>query len=324
MKSKNKNYIIKIAKTTIDIEAKVIQKLKQSINTDFCTAVECIYAASGRVVVTGIGKSAIVAQKIVATLNSTGTPALFMHAADAIHGDLGMIQRDDIVICLSKSGDTPEIKMLLPLLKARGNTLIGMVSNLESYLGKQADFIFHTPIDREAEPNNLAPTASTTAQMVMGDALATALLALRRFSPADFAHIHPGGALGKQLYLRVSDLYVLHGKPMVFEEDTIQKILMEMTSKRLGATVVLNENRQITGIITDGDLRRMLEKTTDLTHIKAKNIMGKNPRTISKNTLAIDALQEMRNRSITQLIAVDGMEYMGIVHLHDLLKEGLV
>lgn len=324
MKSKNKNYIIKIAKTTIDIEAKVIQKLKGSINMDFCAAVECIYAAIGRVVVTGIGKSAIVAQKIVATLNSTGTPALFMHAADAIHGDLGMIQRDDIVICLSKSGDTPEIKVLLPLLKARGNTLIGMVSNLESYLGKQADFIFHTPIDREAEPNNLAPTASTTAQMVMGDALATALLALRRFSPADFAHIHPGGALGKQLYLRVSDLYVLHGKPMVFEEDTIQKILMEMTSKRLGATVVLNENRQITGIITDGDLRRMLEKTTDLTHIKAKNIMGKNPRTISKNTLAIDALQEMRNRSITQLIAVDGMEYMGIVHLHDLLKEGLV
>jgi arabinose-5-phosphate isomerase len=247
-----------------------------------------------------------------------------MHAADAIHGDLGMIQREDIVICLSKSGDTPEIKVLLPLLKARGNMLIGMVSNLESYLGKQADFIFHTPIDREAEPNNLAPTASTTAQMVMGDALATALLALRRFSPADFAHIHPGGALGKQLYLRVSDLYVLHGKPMVFEEDTIQKILMEMTSKRLGATVVLNENRQITGIITDGDLRRMLEKTTDLTHIKAKNIMGKNPRTISKNTLAVDALQEMRSRSITQLIAVDGTEYMGIVHLHDLLKEGLV
>jgi arabinose-5-phosphate isomerase len=324
MKSKNKNYIIKIAKTTIDIEAKVIQKLKRSINVDFCTAVECIYAARGRVVVTGIGKSAIVAQKIVATLNSTGTPALFMHAADAIHGDLGMIQREDIVICLSKSGDTPEIKVLLPLLKARGNMLIGMVSNLESYLGKQADFIFHTPIDREAEPNNLAPTASTTAQMVMGDALATALLALRRFSPADFAHIHPGGALGKQLYLRVSDLYVLHGKPMVFEEDTIQKILMEMTSKRLGATVVLNENRQITGIITDGDLRRMLEKTTDLTHIKAKNIMGKNPRTISKNTLAVDALQEMRSRSITQLIAVDGTEYMGIVHLHDLLKEGLV
>jgi arabinose-5-phosphate isomerase len=323
MKSKNKNYITKIAKTTIEIEAKVIKTLKLSINGDFCEAVVRVQSITGRVVITGIGKSAIVAQKIVATLNSTGTPSLFMHAADAIHGDLGMIQRNDAVMCISKSGDTPEIKVLLPLLKSRGNLLIGMVSNLESYLAKQADFILHTPISREADPNNLAPTASTTAQMVMGDAFATALLALRGFSPEDFAYMHPGGALGKQLYLRVSDIYILHERPVVFEEDDIQKIIMEMTSKRLGATAVVNENHELVGIITDGDLRRMLEKTTDIASLKAKNIMGIHPKTIEKDTLAVHALQAMRQKSITQLVVVDKNAYLGMVHLHDLLKEGL-
>jgi arabinose-5-phosphate isomerase len=323
MKLKNKNYISKIAKTTIEIEAKVIKNLRLSINTNFCTAVERVQAITGRVVITGIGKSAIVAQKIVATLNSTGTPSLFMHAADAMHGDLGMIRREDAVICISKSGDTPEIKVLLPLLKSRGNLLIGMVSNLESYLAKQADFILHTPIIREADPNNLAPTASTTAQMVMGDAFATALLALRGFSPEDFAHVHPGGALGKQLHLRVSDLYILHERPLVFEEDGIQKIIIEMTSKRLGATAVLNAQLQLVGIITDGDLRRMLEKTTDIASLKAKNIMGIHPKTIGKDLLAVHALQEMRRKGITQLIVVDKSTYLGMVHLHDLVKEGL-
>jgi arabinose-5-phosphate isomerase len=373
---------------TIQIEIEALEALKASINNDFISVVELIAANKGRVIVTGIGKSAIVAQKIVATLNSTGTPSVFMHAADAIHGDLGMIQQGDTVIVLSKSGDTPEIKALIPLVKNFGNPLIGMVSNLQSALGIKSDYLLHTPIDQEADPNNLAPTASTTAQMAMGDALATSLLALKGFSSKDFAQFHPGGALGKQLYLRVRDIYVLHEKPQVMYSDNLQTIILEMTSKRLGAAVVLNANMEIVGIITDGDLRRMLgerslgiglwsldsqrslgvglsslemsinsltdtkdqrPKTKDqptkdqrlktrhtsnstksaedqrpTNELTAETIMSKNPTTIDADTLAVEALQMMRERSITQLIVADGKTYLGMVHLHDLLKEGIV
>jgi len=247
-----------------------------------------------------------------------------MHAADAIHGDLGMIQPNDIVLCISKSGETPEIKVLVPLLRSAGNIFIGMVSNKESYLGKHADYILHTPVSKEADPNNLAPTASTAAQMALGDALATALLALRGFTPTDFAQFHPGGALGKQLYLRVSDIYPNNERPIVFEEDNIRKIIMEITSKRLGVTAVLNNKEEIRGIITDGDLRRMLENEKDLSHLKAKDIMNQNPKTIEGDALAVKALEILRKHSITQLMVVENGKYVGIIHLHDLVREGLI
>ena len=320
----SQNNILKIAKAAIATEIDALKALKAGLGISFLEVVERIAASNGRVIITGIGKSAIVAQKIVATLNSTGTPAIFMHAADAIHGDLGVIQIKDLVICISKSGDTPEIKVLVPLLKNFGNTLIGMTSVKNSYLGKQADFILHTPIEKEADPNNLAPTASTTAQMAMGDALAIALLAVKGFTPTDFAQFHPGGALGKQLYLRVRDIYPLHGKPAVGMEDGVQKVILEMTSQRLGAAVVLDGNGGIAGIITDGDLRRMLSKTGDFSGLKAMEIMSVNPKKIDKDALAVEALQLMRGKSITQLIVTDGGRYVGMVHLHDLIKEGLV
>ena len=317
--------IVKTALRTLEIESEVLLALNQSINNSFINCVQAIFQSTGRLVVTGIGKSAIVAQKIVATLNSTGSPALFMHAADAIHGDLGMIRPEDLVLCISKSGDTPEIKMLVSLVKNLGNTLIGMVSNQHSFLGKMANFILHTPISQEADPNNLAPTASTTAQMAMGDALATALLALRGFTPQDFAQFHPGGALGKQLYLRVSDLYINNEKPCVLEEDTIANTIIEMTSKRLGATAVLNENKELVGIITDGDLRRMLSKGMDASILRAKDIMGKRPKTIQAEALAVNALEMLRQYSITQLIVTNAIgEYLGMIHLHDLIREGLI
>jgi arabinose-5-phosphate isomerase len=309
---------------TIEIEIEALVALRASINEDFINTVRLIASSSGRVIVTGIGKSAIVAQKIVATLNSTGTPSIFMHAADAIHGDLGMIQQGDVVVVLSKSGDTPEIKALIPLVKNFGNPLIGMVSNRKSELGVKSDFILHTPIDKEADPNNLAPTASTTAQMAMGDALATSLLALKGFSSKDFAQFHPGGALGKQLYLRVRDIYPSHGKPQVMFNDSLQTIILEMTSQRLGAAVVLDAAMHIAGVITDGDLRRMLTDVKDLNGLTAEGIMSKNPSTISADALAVEALQLMRERSITQLIVAHGKQYLGMVHLHDLLKEGIV
>jgi arabinose-5-phosphate isomerase len=309
---------------TINIEIATLENLRASINDDFVAATEAIFANKGRLVITGIGKSAIVAQKIVATLNSTGTPALFMHAADAIHGDLGMIQATDIVLCISKSGDTPEIKVLVPFLKKTGTKLIAMVGNKQSLLSKQADFVLHTPIDKEADPNNLAPTASTTAQMVMGDALATALLALRGFTAEDFAQFHPGGTLGKQLYLRVSDIYPLHERPKVFENTDLQTIIIEMTSKRLGITAVVDDQNHIKGVITDGDLRRMLAKTTDFSNISAIQIMTKNPRTIPHDEMAVQALFVMRKYNITQLIVEKNNGYEGVIHLHDLLKEGLV
>ena len=324
MNEERENTIVSNARQTIDIELLTIAALRDSIDSHFVKTVETIYQSKGRTILTGIGKSAIVAQKIAATLNSTGTPSVFMHAADAIHGDLGIVQPEDVVICLSKSGDTPEIKALVPLLKNFGNVLVGMVSNRASYLGKNATYILHTPIEKEADPNNLAPTASTTAQMVMGDALATSLLALRGFTSADFAQFHPGGALGKQLYLRVRDIFPQHEAPSVFEQDGLKKTILEMTSKRLGATAVLNAAHDIIGVITDGDLRRLLQRDMDVHNVKAVDMMSSNPKTVEADVLAVEALQMMRESSITQLVVLDGGKYVGMVHLHDLLKEGLV
>lgn len=316
--------IVKTALKTIEIEANTLNSLKVGIDKNFIAATKEIYTGTGRVVVTGIGKSALIAQKIVATLNSTGTPAIFMHAADAIHGDLGMVTNQDIILCISKSGETPEIKVLVPLLKHLGSQLIGMVSNQQSYLAQQADYVLYTPVAEEADPNNLAPTASTTAQLAMGDALATSLLALRGFKSADFAQFHPGGSLGKQLYLRVSDIYPNNACPAVNINDPITKIILEITSKRLGATVVLDEKKEVVGVVTDGDLRRMLEKHTSIEGLCATDIMGKHPKTIQQETLAVKALQTMRENSITQLIVLNQNKYVGIIHLHDLLREGLV
>ncbi len=316
--------IITIARRVIEIEAETVLSLKDSIDEGFVDCVNEIFQSTGRLIITGIGKSALIANKIVATLNSTGTPSIFMHAADAIHGDLGMIQQDDIVLCISKSGETPEIKVLVPLLRSTGNTMIGMVSKKDSYLGKHAQHILHTPVSKEADPNNLAPTASTAAQMAMGDALATALLALRGFTPSDFAQYHPGGSLGKQLYLRVNDIYPNNERPVVFEGDNIRKIILEITSKRLGITAVLNSAKDISGVITDGDLRRMLESENDLSNLNATDIMNQNPKTIGGDALAVKALEIMRKYSITQLLVVENSKYLGIIHLHDLVREGLI
>jgi len=319
-----KQKIIKTALKTLKIEAETIKSLKQGINDDFANAVEFIYKSEGRLIITGIGKSALVAQKIVATLNSTGTPSIFMHAADAIHGDLGMMLPNDVVICISKSGATPEIQVLLPFLKKLGNTTIAMVSNIESYLAQHSDFVIHTPISKEADPNNLAPTASTTAQMAMGDAIAMSLLALRGFTPNDFAQFHPGGSLGKQLYLSVDDIFIKNEKPAVGPEATIREVILEITSKRLGATAVVGKKGNLLGMITDGDLRRMLEQETDLNNVLAKDIMTSTPRSIAVNELAISALTIMRRHSISQLIVKKEQQYLGMIHLHDLIREGLV
>lgn len=315
---------IKNARRTLMIEAHTIQQLTNCLDAGFEKSIHIIENMQGRVVVTGIGKSALIGRKLVATLNSTGTAAIFMHAADAIHGDLGMIQPSDVVLCMSKSGETPEIKVLVPLLKIRGSQLLAMVSNKNSYLAQQADAILHTPVETEADPNNLAPTASTAAQLAMGDALAMALLTLRGFSSEDFAQIHPGGALGKQLYLRVRDIYTQHERPSVFANATIRETIVEMTSKRLGCTAVLDTQEQLIGIITDGDLRRMLARDEDVSHLKAEDIMTPKPKTIAKDTLAVTALELMRRHSITQLAVVEDVTYLGIIHLHDLLREGLV
>lgn len=318
--------ILESARQTIRIEAETLSALADSLDdtTDFQTCVQAVAASSGRIVITGIGKSAIVAQKIAATLNSTGTPALFLHAADAIHGDLGMVQPDDLVLCLSKSGETPEIKVLAPLVKNLGNRLIAMTANRDSTLARQSDFVLWTPIAQEADPNNLAPTSSTTAQMALGDALAIALLNIKGFSQADFARFHPGGALGKQLYLRVRDLILLHERPVVSPDATLNEIILEISSKRLGATAVLDEHENLAGIITDGDLRRMLARGGDFSGIRARDILSPQPKTIEADATAVDALARMRAHSITQLLALENGRYAGIVHLHDILKEGLV
>ncbi len=321
---KNKEKIQAVALRTIEIEMATIRDLKSSIDEDFNKCINAIFESKGRVIFTGIGKSAIIAQKIVSTLNSTGTPSVFMHAADAIHGDLGMITSEDIVCCVSKSGETSEIKVLVPLLRNLGNTLIGMVARKESYLGMNANFVLHTPVTQEADPNNLAPTASTTAQMVLGDAMASSLLALRGFTQQDFAQFHPGGTLGKQLYLRIRDIYPKNEKPLVYPDTNIRATIVEMTSKRLGVTVVVDTSNRVVGIITDGDLRRMLEREEETRGLLAKEIMTSNPKTIEANELAVKALEIMRINSITQLIVVDNDKYVGVIHLHDLISEGLI
>ncbi len=316
--------IKEIAIKTIAEEEKTIGQLKKYIDGDFVNTVELILKSKGRVVITGIGKSANIANKIVATLNSTGTPALFMHAADAIHGDLGMIRPNDIIICISKSGSTPEIKVLVPLIKNMGNTLIAMVSGLDSFLANESDFVLKAVVEKEADPNNLAPTNSTTAQLVIGDALAVSLLECRQFTSQDFAKYHPGGALGKKLYLRVSDLYGKDPSPKVTEEESFRPIILEISSKRMGATAVVNKNDKLVGMITDGDLRRMLEQNKDVNHLLAKNIMSKNPKTIDSDALAINAFHLMENNNITQLAVIQDEKYVGMIHLHDILKEGIV
>lgn len=312
-----------IAIETINTEAQAIANLRNYINDNFVICVEKIINSRGRVVITGVGKSAIIANKIVATLNSTGTPALFMHATDAIHGDLGMLQIDDIAICISNSGNSPEIKVITPMLKAQGNYLIAMVGNIDSYLAHQADSILNATVEQEARPGNPAPTSSTTAQLVMGDALAMALLECRGFSSKDFAKYHPGGALGKQLFLKVDDLYILNEKPVVDYQASLREVILEISSKRLGATAVV-KNNQLTGIITDGDLRRMLQTSKKPEKLNAEQIMGKYPKTVEKGTLAIDALQIMRSNNITQLLVMDNGHYLGVIHLHDILKEGII
>lgn len=316
--------IKKIARDVLINESLAIQKLTNFIDDDFEACVKEIYSAKGRVVITGVGKSAIIANKIVATLNSTGTPSIFMHAADAIHGDLGMIQKDDIVICISKSGNTPEIKVLVPLLKRRGSKLVALVSNTNSYLAQQADFVLNATIAEEACPHNLAPTTSTTAHLALGDALAVSLLEIRDFSSRDFAEYHPGGALGKQLYLKVSDVYTHNALPLVKANTPLKDVILEISSKRLGCTAVIDENKNLLGIITDGDLRRMLEKNTNLADIKATDIMTRTPKRIEKDEFAVKALHQMQESNITQLAVMDGEQVVGFVHLHDLLKEGIV
>jgi len=315
--------IIDIAKDTIRLESEAIQNLAQLIDDNFEKAVKFILNSKGRVIVTGIGKSANIGTKIVATLNSTGTPAVFMHAADAIHGDLGNVLEDDVVICISKSGNTPEIKVLVPLIKNYGNKIIAITGNIDSFLGKNSDFPLNTFVEKEACPNNLAPTTSTTAQLVMGDALAVCLLELRGFTSSDFAKYHPGGALGKRLYLRVSDLVEKNEAPKVAKTDSIAKVIIEISEKRLGVTAVV-ENDKIIGIITDGDIRRMLSKTTKIDAFVASDIMGNKAKTIHRDAMAVEALDILENNSISQLLVVDdNNNYAGIVHLHDLIKEGI-
>ena len=318
----NKN-ILEIARKTIESESKSIAKLADLLTDDFVNAVEIIFNSKGRLVVTGIGKSAIIAQKIVASMNSTGTPSLFLHASEAIHGDLGMVQPDDVVICISKSGNSPEIKVLVPILKHFGNSLIAITGNTTSFLAKGADFILDTTVESESCPNNLAPTNSTTAQLVMGDALAVCLMELRGFNAQDFAKYHPGGALGKKLLLRVGDILDENHKPMVTPNSSIKDVIMEISEKRLGVTAVI-ENNKVIGIITDGDIRRMLNNNDTFAHLTAKDIMTKNPKTIQLTSMVTDALNILEDFSITQLIVTDQEEYKGVLHLHDILKEGIV
>lgn len=315
--------ILSIAKKTIDLESKSIANLTKLIDSNFENAIKCILDSKGRLIITGIGKSAIIANKIVATLNSTGTPSIFMHAADAIHGDLGMIQKNDVVICISKSGNTPEIKVLVPLIKRNDTPIIAITGNVDSFLGKQATYTLNTFVEKEACPNNLAPTTSTTAQLVMGDAIAVTLLEVNQFTSKDFAKYHPGGALGKKLYLRVSDLVEKNEKPNVDINTPLKDVLLEISNKRLGATAVLNK-QQLVGIITDGDIRRMLNDNNDFMSLTAQNIMSTKPKTIVTDAMAVEAMELMENNNISQLIVCDAENnYKGIIHIHDLIKEGI-
>jgi arabinose-5-phosphate isomerase len=321
---KDANAILSTAKETILLESNAIANLANLLDSSFVEAVNFIFNSKGRVIVTGIGKSANIANKMVATFNSTGTPAVFMHAADAIHGDLGNVQRNDVVICISKSGNTPEIKVLLPLIKNSDNKVIAITGNPDSFLGKNADFLLNSYVEKEACPNNLAPTTSTTAQLVLGDALAVCLLDLRGFTSSDFAKYHPGGALGKRLYLRVSDLIKNNQLPKVKSTDKVTNVIIEISEKRLGVTAVINENNKISGIITDGDIRRMLSKTTKIDELTAHDIMSTNPKTIDVDAMAVEALDALENSSITQILVTNkDDDYVGVVHLHDLIKEGI-
>ncbi len=315
--------ILQIAKDTINMESQAIANLSNLLDDNFSKSVELIYNSEGRVIITGIGKSAIIANKIVATLNSTGTPAVFMHAADAIHGDLGLILEDDVVVFISKSGNTPEIKVLVPLIKNGPNKMVAITGNTDSFLGQNANFVLNTYVEKEACPNNLAPTTSTTAQLVMGDALAICLLELRGFSSKDFAKYHPGGALGKKLYLRVSDISSVNLKPAVSKDTKIKDVIFEISEKMLGVTAVI-ENHKIIGIITDGDLRRMLSKTENFSNLTAKDIMGSNPKSIDNDAMAVDAMELMEANDISQLLVEENGKYAGVVHLHDLIKEGIL
>ncbi|MCL9809050.1 KpsF/GutQ family sugar-phosphate isomerase [Flavobacterium luminosum] len=318
-----KENILASAKKTILSQSESIAQLINYLSDDFAQAAELIYHCKGRLIVTGIGKSAIIAQKMVATFNSTGTPSMFLHAAEAIHGDLGMVQANDVVICISKSGNSPEIKALVPLLKRYGNPLIGMTAGLTSFLGKESDLVLHAYVEKESCPNNLAPTNSTTAQLVLGDALAVCLMEMRDFKSEDFAKYHPGGALGKKLLLRVGDMLDRTHKPIVEVSSSIKDVIMEISEKRLGVTAVM-ANGKLAGIITDGDIRRMLNKTETITGFTAQDIMTKNPKTIQTDSMVVDAFNIMENFSITQLAVFDKEEYVGILHIHDILKEGII
>lgn len=309
---------------TIEMEAAAITNLASLLDTTFEDAIECLATCQGRIVISGIGKSAIIAQKIVATLNSTGSPAIFLHAADAIHGDLGMVQREDVVMMVSKSGESPEIKVLIPLIKNFGCPLVAITGNTTSFLAKKANFIFNTTVRQEACPNNLAPTTSTTAQLVMGDAIAVCLMEKKGFKIEHFAKLHPGGALGKKLYLRVADLYTENEKPEVNATQPVKEVIVEMTRTRLGVTAVTGADGKLLGIITDGDLRRMLQKSDSISHVLAKDIMTHHPKTIAPTEMAVNALDEMRKAEITQLVVAENDTYLGILHLHDLIKEGLI
>lgn len=317
------NNILEVAKRTIRIESAAIKNLENSLDSAFAKAVNHIHTAQGRVIITGIGKSAIIAMKIVATMNSTGTPAIFMHAADAIHGDLGIIQKNDVVICISKSGNTPEIKVLVPLIKNFENKLIAITSHRDSFLGKEADFLLHAPIEEEACPNGLAPTTSTTAQLVVGDALAICLLELKGFTDKDFARYHPGGALGKKLYLRVQELIDQNAKPEVKSSSSLREVIVNISENRLGMTVVVDDSK-ITGIITDGDLRRMLSTGKNIDNLTAIDIMSTSPKTIAANDMAVQAREIMELHNVSQLVAVDKNGYAGVVHIHDLIREGIL
>ena len=319
----NNENILVTAKKTILSESKSIAKLSDLLDESFIKATKTIYNCKGRLIVTGIGKSAIIAQKIVATMNSTGTPSMFLHASEAIHGDLGMVQNNDVVICISKSGNSPEIKVLVPLLKRFGNILIAITGNMTSFLAKGSDYVLNTTVDSESCPNNLAPTNSTTAQLVMGDALAVCLMEMRDFKPEDFAKFHPGGALGKKLLLRVASMLENSLKPMVTPDASIKKVIFEISEKRLGVTAVI-ENNKVIGIITDGDIRRMLTDRDSFAGLTAKDIMTKNPKMIQSTDMVIDAFNILEDNSITQLVVVDNGEYKGVLHLHDILKEGIL
>lgn len=316
------NHILKVANAVIEQQSEAIAGLAPQLNNDFESVVNWIHKGKGRVVLTGIGKSAIIGMKISATLNSTGTKSVFMHAADAIHGDLGMIDKDDVVLCLSKSGTSAEIKTLVPLLKNRENKLIGMTANSSSYLAQNADAILHVGIPKEADPNNLAPTTSTTAQLVMGDALAICLMELSGFKAEDFARSHPGGALGKALNIQLRHLLQPHKKPAVTPDTSLEVVINEISTKLVGATAVV-ENNQVVGVVTDGDLRRMMQSVVDITSMKAQDIMTKKPIILSSSTLAKKALTLMQKKEISQIIVEDSNSYMGIVHIHDILNEGI-